>query len=130
MWSDGYFRRTSLYDLGAVVAFGHPRRAACEDPTPGPSTFTVIHTNGLHRLRVWFCGCKTAPPPFKQLLRRRLWPATTENPRTAATFEVLRHFEILNAIGHTNATDFYRSLAHSTDAKKQTHLPVRYLHVL
>jgi hypothetical protein len=129
-WSDGHFRRTSLYTLGATVDFGHPRRAACDNPTSGLLTFTVIHTNGLHRLRVWYCGCEGAPSPFKQLLQRRLWPATTKNPRTVATFEVLWHFEILNAIGHTNATDFFQALAHSTDAKRQTALPVCYSHRL
>jgi hypothetical protein len=55
-------------------------------------------------------------------MRCRLWPASTLQPRTAATFDVLRLFEKLNAFGHTNATDFYRGIAHLTDAKCQ--LPV------
>jgi hypothetical protein len=42
-----------------------------------------------------------------------------------ATFDVLRHFEKMNALGHINATDYYRALAHLTDAKHQVPLSVR-----
>jgi hypothetical protein len=57
-------------------------------------------------------------------MRCRLWPATTQQPKTVATFDVLRHFEKMNALGHINATDYYRALAHLTDAKHQVALSV------
>jgi hypothetical protein len=66
---------------------------------------------------------------WRQLMRCRLWPATTLQPRTAATFDVLRLFEKLNAFGHTNATDFYRGIAHLTDAKCQQPVAVSAHHV-
>jgi hypothetical protein len=123
-WSNGSFRRTTLYDLGLVVRVGHDDGAMCERSQPASSTFTVIHTNGVHHIRLYFCGCGEGVEPWRQLMRARLWPATVRDPRTAATFDVMRQFEKLNAFGHVNATDYYRALVHLSDAKRHTPMPV------
>ena len=50
-----------------------------------------------------------------QLLRARLWAATTTNPRTASTFSVLRRYHLLSFEAKCAALEFYQSLARATD---------------
>jgi hypothetical protein len=124
MWTSGRFTRTTMYELGAMFRVGHPGGSPCDNSRLGASVFTVLHTNGMHRVRVSFCGCSGGPERWRQLMRCRLWPATTHDPKTVATFDLLCQFDQMNAFGHINATDFYAALAHLTDAKREVPLPV------
>ena len=94
-------------------------------PSPSPRNITVIHTNGIHEVRVNFCGCRLGFELRTQLLRFGWWPATPLNPRSAATFTVLRQFQYLNLQGNVTAYDFYRGLEFQTDGRLATDLPVR-----
>ncbi|KAG9223433.1 hypothetical protein CCMSSC00406_0007620 [Pleurotus cornucopiae] len=70
-------------------------------PRPTPSfgdVFTVITSHGL-----------------VPLLRFGLFPATTTDPRTAATFEVLRLFQILTFGSKVSGYEFYQSLVRLTN---------------
>ncbi|KAK7046263.1 hypothetical protein R3P38DRAFT_2507036 [Favolaschia claudopus] len=61
-----------------------------------------------------------------QLLRAQIWGATTTNPRTGATFPVLRRFQLLSCESKCSVLEFYQTLARETDNlhfKKDT---VRY----
>jgi hypothetical protein len=100
---------------GVHVYVGHESSSICPMSRSASSLFTVIHTNGLHRLRLHFCNCPGAPKAWIQLVRSRLWPATVADPQTVVTFNVLRHFEKVNVFGHTTATDYYRAIVHMTD---------------
>lgn len=79
--------------------------------------FTIIHTNGIHRIPVDFCGCEkgVAVPWHIQLMRLRLWPATCVNPQTATTHEALDQFTRLSLLGRLNVYDYYRALESATD---------------
>jgi hypothetical protein len=125
MWENGRFGRSTLHSLGLHVFIGHAGGSPCPSFKPATSTFTVIHTNGLHRVNLDYCACEDCPLQlWQQMMRVRWWPATVTDPQTVATFECLRHFEKVNCSGHITATDYYRALAHMTDCTGLTDLPV------
>lgn len=72
-----------------------------------------------------YCGCQKALRHTIQLLRARLWPSTTIDPRTAATFRVLETFQMLSFTAKTTALDFYKALEARTDNTGTAPLPVR-----
>jgi hypothetical protein len=51
----------------------------------------------------------------KQLLRERLFPATTTDPKTAATFSVLEQFHLLSFESKVSAFEFYQGLSRLSD---------------
>ncbi|KAI9069929.1 hypothetical protein FKP32DRAFT_1537310, partial [Trametes sanguinea] len=96
----------------------------CISAASTPMPLTVIHINGIHTVHVEFCDC--IPVPRRQLLLRlRLWPATAADPKTCATFQLLRTFHLLNLQGKATAYDFYRSLELATDNTGLAKLPDR-----
>jgi hypothetical protein len=101
-----------LKSLGLVLRFGHKQQEICLNPHT-IKTFTVIHTNGLHDVVAQFCSCvqkSTAGKYRQQLLRRRLYPSTHIDPRSAATFDVLNHFHTMTLQGKINTYDYYNGL--------------------
>ncbi|KAJ7691221.1 hypothetical protein B0H14DRAFT_3532032 [Mycena olivaceomarginata] len=90
-WTGEMFVRKSLKDLGLLDLYG-------------------VHEVGLD-----YCGCGRGGHTTVQLLRAQLWPATTTNPKTAATFAVLRHYQLLSFESKCSALEFYQSLARQTD---------------
>ncbi|KAJ7119198.1 hypothetical protein C8R43DRAFT_901144, partial [Mycena crocata] len=113
IWRDNTFERTILKSLGVRIQLGHwhdnyqfgfflmPERR-CPLPKPAPDDdFVIIDSHGVHEVGLDFCGCDhrisgEGGLSTVQLLRARLFPATTSNPRTAATFAVLRRFHLLS----------------------------------
>jgi hypothetical protein len=117
-WTGAHFERTSLQDVGLVVQLGHEDGQPCVCPEEGPKGFTVVSTNGIHKVSVMYCGCHHAGGGSAkniQLLRASWFPATIIRPRTAFTFDVLEAFHLLNLQGKTSAYDYYLSLVHRTD---------------
>lgn len=69
-------------------------------------------------MNVAFCDCPAplAPPAQPlQLLRAGWFPASTERPQTAFTFDVLDLFHKLTLQGKTTLYDFYHTLLHRSD---------------
>jgi hypothetical protein len=114
MWNGKFFQRTSLCDLGLRVQLGHAFRHPCPTRLAANATFRVIHSNGIHHVAVDQCRCHGVLL-YKQLLRIGWWPASPLDPRSAATFEVLRHFQLLNLQGKVTGYSFYQTLAYQTD---------------
>jgi hypothetical protein len=77
--------------------------------------FVIIDVHGVHEIGLDFCGCETAQIHYIQLLRARLFPATSAEPRTAATFAVLEMFHLLSFESKVSAYEFYHSLARRSD---------------
>lgn len=102
-------------ELNVQVDVGHRSGALCLVRSK-PVAMTILHTNGLHELNVRFCECTESKSRTLMLLEMSWWPATNKDPHTAATWEVLRLFHMLNMRCKTNATDFYESLELLTDA--------------
>jgi hypothetical protein len=68
----------------------------------------------VHEVGVDFCNCGQSTTHTIQLLRARLFPATTQLPATAATFSVLKHFQLMSYESKTSAFQFYKALARET----------------
>ncbi|KAF9457802.1 hypothetical protein BDZ94DRAFT_1285142 [Collybia nuda] len=86
----------------------NPKRAFNDD-------FLIVDSSGLHEVALDFCECERAPSHSLQLMRARLYPATGTNPRTAASFRVLRQFHLLSFESKCSGYEFYNSLARLTD---------------
>ncbi|KAK7026684.1 hypothetical protein VNI00_015557 [Paramarasmius palmivorus] len=118
-WNGRFFERVSLVDLGLVVQLGHLSNNPCPAPnTSTPKNFTVIHTNGFHRVRVHYCECPKArkfPHMYQQLLVHGWYPATTKVPQTCFSFRLLEQFHIMTLVGKINAYDYYRGLEKLTN---------------
>lgn len=82
---------------------------------PREQEFTVIHTNGIHRVTICYCDCDCAVSRRQQLLRHRWYPATVHVPQTCATFEVLNQFHLLTLTSKLAVFAFYTTLERLTD---------------
>ncbi|KAG1731458.1 hypothetical protein EDD22DRAFT_750930, partial [Suillus occidentalis] len=113
--NDGYFYSTTLKQLGLRIQLGDHTEQLCCNPKPAhDNDFVIIDVHGIHEVALDFCDCANAPSHYRQLLRRRLFPATSTDPRTAATFAVLKHFHLLSFESKVSAYEFYHSLALGT----------------
>ncbi|KAF8078862.1 hypothetical protein FPV67DRAFT_1558069 [Lyophyllum atratum] len=126
-WNGFFFTKTCLKDLGLRLQLGHPVGQRCPNPaTAADDNFVVLHTNGLHRVGINFCDCERPMPRHIQLLRARLFPATTIYPKTAATFTLLEHFQLLSFMSKVSAFEFYQTLVRHTDNTGTVTIPDRY----
>ncbi|KAG1853790.1 hypothetical protein C8R48DRAFT_610437 [Suillus tomentosus] len=115
-WNSDFFQRVSLKNMGLCMQLGHalgnqcilPQRAFNDD-------FVLIDTNGIHEIGLDFCGCETSQTHTQQILRAGWFPSTSMDPRTAATFRVLHHYQILLFESKASAYEFYHSLVRLTD---------------
>ncbi len=125
-WEGTFFKKVSLRQLGQSIQPAHQDGSMCLTSRPGDeglTLITVIHTNGLHLVNVRFCSC--GPEERRTaFLRMSWWPATALEPRTCATFHVLRQFHLLNLQGNIAIYDFYRSLEIATDNTGLEDIPV------
>ncbi|PPQ84273.1 hypothetical protein CVT24_012851 [Panaeolus cyanescens] len=110
-WNGDFFVKTSLRDLGARIQLGHKHGHPCARPEKSfNNEFWIIHTTGLHKVSLDFCGCAGSAKHYTQLLRRRLFPATVLQPQTAATFDVLDQFELLSYESKISGFEFYQAV--------------------
>jgi hypothetical protein len=124
MWNGLFFQRTTLRDQGLRVQLGHAYGRSCPTKLPANVGFRVIHSNGIHHVAIDQCRCH-GMDFYKQLLQIGWWPGTPLEPKTAATFEVLNHFHILNLQGKVTGYSFYRTLEYQTDNTGLEPPPVR-----
>ncbi|SJL12496.1 uncharacterized protein ARMOST_15923 [Armillaria ostoyae] len=124
-WTGTYFKRTTLADLGLIIQLGHRLGQKCILPVVVKS-FIVIDVDGIHSVQMGFCNCSQSIERQVQLLRSRLWPATTIYPQTAATFCVLHQFQVLSFMSKVSAYEFYHTLARLSDNTGLHTPPDRY----
>ncbi|VDC05902.1 unnamed protein product [Peniophora sp. CBMAI 1063] len=126
VWVNDEWQPTSLRQMGQIINFGHWDGSRCGLVRRSNPKFIVIDTNGIHEISAKFCGCTGTKVPIRdQLLAARMWPSTTENPHTAATFDVLDQFDAHSASGKQNAYDFYNALEALTDPAGLIDIPDR-----
>ncbi|THU82072.1 hypothetical protein K435DRAFT_692249, partial [Dendrothele bispora CBS 962.96] len=113
-WSDNHFTPTTLAKLGLTIQLGH-LSMYCRNPQSCHQYFRVLHTNGIHKVNLNFCGCERELPPAIQLLRRGLYPATHDVPKTVATFSLLKLLHHLSITSKGSNHDFYRTLERLTN---------------
>ncbi|EDR12084.1 uncharacterized protein LACBIDRAFT_324502 [Laccaria bicolor S238N-H82] len=115
-WTGAYFTECSLKKLGLRIQLGHKAGECCSHPEPAfGDDFTVTEVNGIHSIGIDFCNCETAQPHFIQLLRYRWFPSTVTKPMSAATFRVLKHFQLLSFESKASAFEYYSALACHTN---------------
>ncbi|TFK88753.1 hypothetical protein K466DRAFT_488291 [Polyporus arcularius HHB13444] len=115
-WRDGHFSPVTLKSLGLRVQLGHQPGESCICPQQAwGDDFVLMDIFGIHEVGVDFCGCEDALPSHVQLLRARWFPATSVNPKTAATFRLLESFHQLSIQAKVSAFEYYSSLARRTD---------------
>ncbi|KAJ7091732.1 hypothetical protein C8R44DRAFT_891305 [Mycena epipterygia] len=117
-WTGLSFMRRTLKNMGLRIQLGHwygpERRCPLPEPASGDD-FVIVDTCGVHEVALDYCGCGMGGMPTVQLLCARLYPVTTTNPKSAATFAVLRRFHLLSFESKCAAYEFYQSLARETD---------------
>jgi hypothetical protein len=130
-WTDEhFFSRVSLASLGHRIQLGDHATESCPYPNPMKKPFCILHTNGIHFVQMDFCGCCTGVSNTRndhvtQLLRAQLFPATVDNPRTAATFECCNAFHILSFESKVSLYEYYNTLSRLTDNTGLCNLVVR-----
>ncbi|KAJ7705920.1 hypothetical protein B0H16DRAFT_1345957 [Mycena metata] len=112
MWTGEFFVPLSLNDLGldARIQLGHPPGVFCPRSRPAHKDFVIIDVLGIRVVKLSFCGCDSRVEHRQQLRRACLWPATSVDPQTCATENVIRLFEMQNCLGKISAYNFVRSL--------------------
>lgn len=102
--------------MGLRIQLGHPIGEPCQMPRPAKGdSFVIIDTHGIHEVGLDYCGCEASKSVVLQLLRMRLYPATVQNPATAATFRTLEKFHLLSFELKCSAYEFYYSISRETD---------------
>jgi hypothetical protein len=115
-WNGDHFTKITLKHLGLRIQLGHQPGEKCALPTRATNDdFVVLDTHGVHEVGLDFCGCQTAEPTTVQLLRIRWFPATTRQPKSAATFRLLKHFQLQNFESKESTWEFYRAISRKTD---------------
>ncbi|KAJ7248075.1 hypothetical protein C8J57DRAFT_1673431 [Mycena rebaudengoi] len=118
VWMGEFFSRTTLRALGLRMQLGHwegsDHRCALPERVRD-DVFVIVDDHGVHEVALDFCGCGHGGSHNAQLLRGGLYPATTTNPRTAATFAVLRRYHLLSFESKCSNYEFYHSLARESD---------------
>ncbi|KAJ7835681.1 hypothetical protein B0H14DRAFT_2363241, partial [Mycena olivaceomarginata] len=117
-WTGYFFECRTLKDMGLRIQLGHWHASdrACPLPQAAPGDdFVIVDSSSVHPVHLDFCMCGRSGHPTVQLLCACLWPATTTNPRTAATFSVLRQYHLLSFESKCAALEFYQSLARDSD---------------
>ncbi|KAG1785033.1 uncharacterized protein HD556DRAFT_1435285 [Suillus plorans] len=100
-WNGSFFQRIKLKTLGLRIQLGHTPSDRCFNPRPSKADdFVVININSIHEVALDFS---------------RWYPATTTDPQTAATFNVLEHFHLLSYESKISAYKFFHGLARRTD---------------
>ncbi|RDX42700.1 hypothetical protein OH76DRAFT_1362279 [Lentinus brumalis] len=125
-WDGTFFNNVTLRDLGLFVRPAHLDGSSCLTCRPGLeglTPITIIHANGLHVVNLQFCSC-VEEERRTLFLRLSWWPATATDPRTCATFFVLKQFHLLNLQGKLTIYDFYKSLELATDNTGLQKIPV------
>jgi hypothetical protein len=117
-WSGDRFSRTSLKQQGLIIQLNHAIGSICANPVKTPwNDFVILDTHGVHEVNLRYCGCEKAigGGHTSQLLRRRLLPATSDNPKTAATFRVMELYHLLSFEAKVSMFGFYYTLARASD---------------
>ncbi|KAJ7453515.1 hypothetical protein FB451DRAFT_1519932 [Mycena latifolia] len=116
LWTGKAFERSSLKALGLRIQLGHSLGKPCPSPVHAAGDdFVVVGSHTIDEVGLDYCNCDRAKLHPIQLLRMGWYPATGTNPRSAATFAALRHFDLMCLESKCSAYEFYNSLSRETD---------------
>ncbi|KAF8333824.1 hypothetical protein F5887DRAFT_1079836 [Amanita rubescens] len=127
LWNGEYFESTSLKALGLVIQLNHNIDDPCLSPALAfNGDFVILDSHGIHSVTMQYCNCHQAVSRPVQLLRSRLFPATTLDPKTAATFRLLEAFQLLSFTSKVSAFEYYQSISRQSDNTGTCPPPDRY----
>ncbi|EMD33434.1 hypothetical protein CERSUDRAFT_57023, partial [Gelatoporia subvermispora B] len=133
VWDRGFWHKESLANLGLTLNLGHDGRK-CPVAFDEPRRLTVVHSHGIHELRMRFCACLDdeleGTPDSLQLIANGMWPGTWDKPLTAFTIDVMKEFHLLSLQVQMSAQDFHRYLQRRTDNVQTDQVPNRYRELL
>lgn len=125
LWTGTHFSRISLSAAGFSLALGHNGHP-CPNRISGPGRMTtIVHTNGVHQLRVLYCHCGLGCSDGLQLVKAHLFPATMEKPETTFTFAVLKNLHIHGLTSKKSTYDYFNALQRLTNNTFPQTVPVR-----
>jgi hypothetical protein len=129
IWSleDSYFVKTDyslVHPEVPAIQIGHQGDGVFCPYTKSDSHFNIVHINGIHSTKLRFCDCPGADDKVVQLMRSRLFPATTSDPKSAFTFAVLKQFSMHNLQSKCGAFDYMLSLRRLTNNTFTERTPV------
>lgn len=120
----------SLLSLGFRQQLNHPPGQACPYPRRAHNdNFIIYDINGVQKIGLDYCGCSSAPSHFVQLLRARLFPGSTVDPKTAATFRCLRTFQMFSFVSKVSGYEYVRALTRLTDNTGTVDITVSLYHM-
>ncbi|KAK7017008.1 hypothetical protein VNI00_018771 [Paramarasmius palmivorus] len=117
-WNGSFFERCTLKSLGYILQIGDCPNGACKQPHQSKLGFVIVDIDSIQEVALQYCGCRVtsiAGTSWEQLIRKKLYPATTVEPRTAFTFRMLEFFHDLMLQGKVSVYDFYHALETRTD---------------
>ncbi|KAG8925857.1 hypothetical protein FRC03_006839 [Tulasnella sp. 419] len=102
---DKHFSRVKMSSLGMKLYLGHYGKT-CEgfDPQSSGSIiyeisepeYTIVHTNGIHRMPIHWCTCRGAGTRIEQLISSNLFPGSSDpdHLRTVYTNAALENYNL------------------------------------
>ncbi|KAG2112112.1 hypothetical protein DEU56DRAFT_749410 [Suillus clintonianus] len=115
-WNGYYFEETTLKHLGLRIQLGHAVGERCFNPSKAfDDGFVILDIDRVHQVALDFCGCSCAQSHVTQILRARLYPATCSDPKSAATFRLLQHFQMLTFESKVSAFKYWQTVSRLTD---------------
>ncbi|KAG1842632.1 hypothetical protein DFJ58DRAFT_665743, partial [Suillus subalutaceus] len=132
-WISKCFKDVTLADQGhggeSCPRYGASQLCDSEiEALPHDTTpVAIIHSSGVFTHNIAWCHCPGSnSQQHLQLLRAGLFPASSTQPKTAFTFEVLDHF-LIDALGcKTSARSFFEKLTRLTNNTFPDTVPDRY----
>ena len=109
VWNGSFFDDATLTAAGLIVQLGHRFGDTCSAPS-NLKDLMVFDISGVHRLVVRYCGCDRTLSKYRQLLRKRWFPAMINRPATAFSYNTLDLFSKLQDQSKCNPYDFYHSI--------------------
>ena len=98
--------------MGLRIQLGHSREERCSYPQRAfADDFVIIDVHGVHDVALDYCGCERAESKHIQLLRARLFPATSVDPKTACTLRLMEFYHVLHNQTKASGFEFYTTLA-------------------
>ncbi|KAG1731320.1 uncharacterized protein EDB91DRAFT_1238951 [Suillus paluster] len=85
-----------------------------------------MDSHGIHKVALDFCYCALATTHIQQLLCKSLFPSTTSDPKTAATFRLLEEFHLLSFESKVSAYEFFNALMWRSDNMGLSPVKERY----
>ncbi|KAK0243559.1 hypothetical protein EDD85DRAFT_988135 [Armillaria nabsnona] len=130
VWNSKFFERQDISELGHIVTIGHDRHEALHCPygaVKDPLEFHLIHTNGVHKTKVYFCRCPlTWRDRMESCLQSRIFPGTVAEPCSGFTFAVLQDFHLQTLTSKKSAYDYIFTIRRKTNNAFSKRVPDIY----